>query len=313
MIKRRGFKVMAGLVTAAVLLVGCSSADSGDVEGDKIVLGADFPVLDQFLQTVADAMQAKADELGVELQITTSDNKTDQQLANVENFISNGVDGIIVLPIEADATGPVTEAAQSAEIPLVYVNRHPAVDVPGVPFVGSDELFAGTVEMEALAELAGNEGNVVILQGPPGHQGATLRTQGCKDVAAAAGMTVTKEQVANWSREEALGVVENWIQAGDPIAAVCANNDEMALGAIQAFKNAGMLDEVVIGGVDATPDALAAMEAGDLEVTVFQDGVGQGAGGVETVLALINGETVEDYVDIPFIPVTPENLADFLG
>ena len=166
--------------------------------------------------------------------------------------------------------------------------------------------------MQALAELAGGEGNVVILIGDPANEAAVLRTQGCKDVVAEnPGMTVTKEQAGNWYREEGLAIMENWIQSGDPIDVVCANNDEMALGAIEALKNADMLEDVLVGGVDATADALAAMEAGELEVTVFQDADGQGGGGVEAAVALANGETVEDLIDIPYQLVTPENMADF--
>jgi ABC-type sugar transport system substrate-binding protein len=94
---------------------------------------------------------------------------------------------------------------------------------------------------------------------------------------------------------------------------VCANNDEMALGAINALKAANILDKVWVGGVDATSEALAAMEAGELEVTVFQDAKGQGAGGVQAAVDLVGGKAVADYVDIPYVLVTPANIADFQG
>lgn len=303
------------LVLAACTSPGASgSADaSAGGGGGDLTIGVTFPILDQFLQTVADGMEAKAEEIGgVTLNIVAAEEQTDTQLGQVENFISQGVDAIIVIPVDTDAAGPMTAAAQEAGIPLVYVNRRPS-DLPtGVPYVGSDSLYAGTVEMQALAELAGGEGNVVILIGDPANEAAVLRTQGCKDVVAEnPGMTVTKEQAGNWYREEGLAIMENWIQSGDPIDVVCANNDEMALGAIEALKNADMLEDVLVGGVDATADALAAMEAGELEVTVFQDADGQGGGGVEAAVALANGETVEDLIDIPYQLVTPDNMADF--
>jgi len=303
------------LVLAACTSPGASgSADaSAGGGGGDLTIGVTFPILDQFLQTVADGMEAKAEEIGgVTLNIVAAEEQTDTQLGQVENFISQGVDAIIVIPVDTDAAGPMTAAAQEAGIPLVYVNRRPS-DLPtGVPYVGSDSLYAGTVEMQALAELAGGEGNVVILIGDPANEAAVLRTQGCKDVVAEnPGMTVTKEQAGNWYREEGLAIMENWIQSGDPIDVVCANNDEMALGAIEALKNADMLEDVLVGGVDATDDALAAMEAGELEVTVFQDADGQGGGGVEAAVALANGETVEDLIDIPYQLVTPDNMADF--
>jgi inositol transport system substrate-binding protein len=292
---------------------GAASQPAASAAAGALKIGVTFPILDQFLQTVADGMEAKATELGVELNIVAAQEKTDVQLGQVENFISQKLDAIVVIPVDTDAAGPMTAAAQAAGIPLVYVNRRPSDAPSGVPYVGSDSLYAGTVEMEALAKLANGKGNVVILQGDPANEAAILRTQGCNDVVAKnPEMTVTKTQAGNWYREEGLSIMENWIQTGEQIDVVCANNDEMALGAIQALKNASMLDKVFVGGVDATADALAAMQAGDLEVTVFQDAAGQGGGGIDAAVKLASGETVPDLVDIPYQLVTPENMADFI-
>lgn len=292
---------------------GEASQPAASEAGGTLKIGVTFPILDQFLQTVADGMEAKATELGVELNIVAAQEKTDVQLGQVENFISQGLDAIVVIPVDTDAAGPMTAKAAAAGIPIVYVNRRPS-DLPaGVPYVGSDSLYAGTVEMEALAKLVDSKGNVVILQGDPANEAAILRTQGCNDVVAKnPGMTVTKTQAGNWYREEGLSIMENWIQTGEQIDVVCANNDEMALGVIQALKNANMLDKIVVGGVDATADALAAMQAGELEVTVFQDASGQGGGGIDAAVKLANGETVADLIDIPYKLVTPDNMADFI-
>ncbi|AQP45992.1 hypothetical protein RPIT_03300 [Tessaracoccus flavus] len=275
-------------------------------------IGVTFPILDQFLQNVADGIEARAEEAGVEVTIVSAQEKADTQLGQVENFISQGVQGIIVIPVDTDAAGPMTEKAMDADIPLAYVNRRPA-DLPaGVPYVGSDSLVSGILEMEALAELAGGKGKVGILQGDPANEAARLRTQGCKDVVAEyPDMEVVREQAGNWYREKGLQITENWIQSGDEIDIICANNDEMALGAIQALKNADMLDDVLVGGVDATADALAAMEAGELEVTVFQDAAGQGAGGVDAIINMYNGDETPAVIDVPYQLVTPENMADF--
>ena len=104
----------------------------------------------------------------------------------------------------------------------------------------------------------------------------------------------------------------NWLSAGLEFDAVISNNDEMAIGAIQALKTAGIsMDDMIVGGVDATADALAAMEAGDLDVTVFQNAAGQGGGAVDTALKLARGEATEQKVFVPFELVTPANLADY--
>jgi inositol transport system substrate-binding protein len=106
--------------------------------------------------------------------------------------------------------------------------------------------------------------------------------------------------------------MENWLAAGDPIHAVASNNDDMALGAIQAIEAAGLLGQIIVGGVDATPDALAEMERGRLDVTVFQDASGQGGGAIRAAVALAKGEQVENRVWIPFVLVTPENYKEFM-
>jgi inositol transport system substrate-binding protein len=141
-----------------------------------------------------------------------------------------------------------------------------------------------------------------------------MRTKDIHDVLATdecKGMTIVEEQTANWSRTQGADLMTNWLSAGLEFDAVIANNDEMAIGAIQALKAAGKMDKVVIGGVDATQDALAAMAAGDLDVTVFQNAAGQGKGSLDAALKLAKGEKVEKKVYIPFELVTPANLKDY--
>jgi inositol transport system substrate-binding protein len=303
---------VAAIAISALALTGCAPADSGS--GD-IKIGATFPVLDAFLQKVADGMTAEAEAQGASIDIVAADNKVDTQLSQVENFIAQGVDAILVVAVDTSAAGPMTAAAQEAGIPLVYVNRKPA-DLPaGVPYVGSQSLVSGTLEMEQLALLAGGVGNVVIMQGELTNEAALDRTKGCEDVVAKnPGMKVVETDTANWDRAQGQALMENWLQSGTEFTIVCANNDEMALGAILALKAAGKtlgVDGVLVGGVDATADALASLEAGELATTVFQDASGQGGGGVNAAIMLINGETVEDYVDIPYQLVTLDNIADF--
>ena len=329
---KSGVKLAALALAATSLLAACSSsaapsasssaatstsasASAATSGGKKI--GVTFPVLDQFLQKVADGITAEAKAKGAEVNIVAADEKTDVQLGQVENFISQKVDAIIVIPVDTDAAAPMTEKAQAAGIPLVYVNRRPANLPETVPYVGSDSLVSGTLEMTELAKLAGNKGNVVILQGDPANEAAQLRTKGCEDVVAKnPDMKVIKKAAGNWYRDKGQSIMENWLQAGDEINVVCANNDEMALGAINAIKAANKKlgkDGILVGGVDATADALASMKAGELAVTVFQDAKGQGGGGVDAALKLIAKETVPGYVDVPYVLVTPDNMDQFAG
>jgi len=123
---------------------------------------------------------------------------------------------------------------------------------------------------------------------------------------------VLDRQAANWKRTEAADLVTNWLSAGLRPAAVVANDDEMAIGAIQALKQADLLSSTVVAGIDATPDALAAMKLGALKVTVYQSPA-QGAAAVDTALKLMRNESVPVFVWIPFELVTPANLASYLN
>lgn len=282
-------------------------------DGKTLRIGASFPILDQFLQKVADGITTRAAQSGATASIVSAQERTDVQLGQIENFISQKVDGLIVLPQDTDATSQITTKAKAAGIPLVYVNRRPA-DIPAdVPYVGSDSLVAGKLQMEALGKLVNNTGNVAILQGDPGQEAARQRTKGCEDTANELGMKVTRKAAGNWYRDKGLSITENWLQSGDQIDVICSNNDEMALGAIQALRAAGKLNQIKVGGVDATADALAAMKAGALPVTVFQDAKGQGFGGVDTIVRLYNKEEVPSFVNVPYQLVTPQNMNDFVG
>ena len=280
-------------------------------DGKKVKIGVSFPLLDQFLQNVANSIKSRAEAAGAEVTIMSAEEKIEVQLNQIETFISSGVDALIVLPQDTATTDQITQKAKAANIPLVYVNRRPANLPKGVPYVGSDSLVAGQLEMEQLAKLVNYQGNVAILQGDSTQEAAQQRTQGCQEVAAKHNMRVVTVQEGKWQRDKGLALTENMLQSGQQIDVICANNDEMALGAINALESAGKLDKVVVGGVDATPDALAAMAAGKLEVTVFQDAKGQGQAGVDTAIKMINGDEVPGVINVPYQLVTPENMSQF--
>jgi len=269
-----------------------------------------------FLVKVREAMTEKAKEMGVQIQFEEAQGDIGKQLNQIQNFISLGMDAIIVNPVDTTATPKMTKLVTEAGIPLVYVNLQPAEETlpKGVAYVGSEEIVSGKLQGEAIAKLLNNKGNVVIMMGELATQAAILRTEGVEKVVAQhPEMKIVGKQTANWRRNEAIDLMNNWLVAGTKIDAVVANNDEMAIGAILALQQAGKdVKKVVIGGIDATADALAEMEKGNLDVTVFQDAKGQGKGAVETAVKLIKGEKVESFVWIPFELVTPENYKEYL-
>ena len=261
---------------------------------------------------------------GVELIMEDAQDDVARQLDQINNFIASGVDAIIVNAVDTNATQAMSQAAEAAGVPLVYVNRQP-INMDTLPegqaFVASNEIESGTLKAFEICKnlrAAGKSGGATayMLMGQLSNQAAVQRSKDVEDVL---GMdmcnfiTLIDSQTANWSRDQAQDLMTNWISSGEPFDAVFANNDEMAIGAIQAMKSAGIsMDDVQVGGVDATPDALVSMQAGDMDVTVFQDLAGQGAGSIDTAIKLANGEDVDKTVFIPFKLVTPDNVSEFL-
>ena len=278
---------------------------------------------DNFLTVMRNGMVEHADSIdGVSMQVEDANDDIGRQIDQVKNFVAAGVDAIIVNIVDTSAGAAVSAAAGST--PLVYVNREPdnVNELPATQaFVASNEIESGTLEafqvcrnLRAAGKAGGAKG--YLMNGQLSNQAAVQRSKDVHDVIGmdmCNFMTLIDEQTANWSRDEAQSLMTNWLSAAEDFDFVIANNDEMAIGAIQAMKAAGIdMAAVEVGGVDATQDALVAMQAGELDVTVFQDAFGQGRGSVDTAIALSKGETVDSKVYIPFKLVTPDNVGDFL-
>ena len=310
---------MKRTVIAGALLSLMSTTATAETVGVSMALFDD-----NFLTVLRNGMIEYADSLDdVDIQVEDAQNDVARQLDQINNFIASGVDAIVVNPVDTSATQAMSDAAEQGGVPLVYVNREP-VNVDTLPdnqaFVASDERESGTLETvevcDVLAAAGKDPANVYIMMGELSNQAAVMRTQDIDDVMAsgdcAVELNVIDRQTANWSRDEAQDLMTNWLSTGEPFDALISNNDEMAIGAIQAMKASGIgMDDVVVGGIDATQDALLAMAAGELDVTVFQDAAGQGIGAVDAALALANGEDVDQKVYVPFQLVTPENMTDF--
>ncbi|OKP70660.1 rhizopine-binding protein [Ensifer adhaerens] len=302
---------MKKFVLSTALAVMMSTAAHAETIGVSMALFDD-----NFLTVLRNGMSDYAKTLdGVELQIEDAQNDVSKQQSQIQNFIAAGVTAIIVNPVDTDATAAMSKIAADAGIPLVYVNREP-VNVDTLPekqaFVASNEQESGTLQTQEICKMLGGKGKAVVMMGELSNQAARMRTKDIHDVLGTdqcKGIEIVEEQTANWSRTQGSDLLTNWLSAGVEFDAVISNNDEMAIGAIQALKAAGhSMDSVVIGGIDATQDALAAMAAGDLDVTVFQNAAGQGKGSVDAALKLAKGEPVDKKVYIPFELVTKENL-----
>ncbi|MBB4200807.1 sugar ABC transporter substrate-binding protein [Rhodoblastus sphagnicola] len=236
-----------------------------------------------------------------------------KQIGQVKEFIHSHVDAIVVLPVDASATGEITRLAQEAKIPLVYVNNGPREDwfAGRIALALPNDLIAGRLQMAKLAQLIGGKGKIVILRGPSTHSAAGLRTQGVKEILADyPGITIIEEAEAGWDRKIAQDTIAGWLAKGDKIDAIAANNDEMAIGAANALIAARIpKDQILVAGVDATPDGVKLMRDGGMAVTVYQDAALEGRRAIDDAIKLSRNEVVQQYDWVALDLVTTKNLA----
>lgn len=292
---------------------------SGFASAADLKIGVSMSAFDDtFLTYLREDMdkQAKSYPKGDGVQLQFEDARADvvKQLSQVENFISQKVDAIIVNPVDTASTKNIINAATKAGIPLVFVNRRPdQKDLPkDVVAVTSDDIEAGRLQMQYIAEKLGGKGKIVILLGDLANNSTTNRTKGVKEVLAKyPDIKIEQEQTGIWLRDKGMTLVNDWLTQGREFNAVLANNDEMAIGASMALKSAGTKPgSVLIAGVDGTPDGLNAITKGDMAASAFQDAKGQAVGSVEAA-QMAKKEPVEQNVIIPFQLITPENVAQF--
>ncbi|WP_176047121.1 sugar ABC transporter substrate-binding protein [Burkholderia sp. BCC1644] len=273
---------------------------------------------DTFLTILRNSITDAAKKDGATVQIEDGGNDVGKQLSQVQNMIAQKVDAIIVNAVDTDATPKITKMVTAARIPLVYVNRKP-VDFDklpaGVAVVASDEKQSGTLQARQVCKLLGGKGDLLVLMGELSNESARARTKDIEDVIATkdcSGMKIVDKREGKWSRTQGQDITMNWLSSGTKFDAIISNNDEMAIGAINALKAARKLTpKTVVAGIDATPDGLAAMKAGELKVSVYQNAVGQGAQSVAAALKLAKKQPVDRYVNVPFELVTPENMNQY--
>jgi len=280
-----------------------------------IKIGVAMGEIDNYLALLRDAIEARGKATpGVTLQFQNGRADVVTQLNQVQSFIEEKVDALIVLPVDTAATRNITKAAVAAKIPLIYCNRVPKESpLPdGVVVVASPDHTAGVMQMEYLAEKLGGKGNVAIIMGELGNTSTLERTRGMEDVITRfPGLKVIEKQTAAFNRDKALDLVSGWIFTGLEIDAIASNNDEMAIGAAMALRQASKKN-VLIGGLDGTRDGLAAVANGTLTVSVFQDAQGQGTGAVDSALELIKHEPLgTQSVIVPYRLITPNNVKKF--
>ncbi|NUT85244.1 sugar ABC transporter substrate-binding protein [Pseudomonas corrugata] len=270
---------------------------------------------DNFMTYVRSGLEDAAKKDNVQIQFEDAQGDVVRQLNQVQGFINQKVDAVIVLPVDTAATTNMTRAAVEAKVPLVYVNRHPDERVlpKGVVTVASNDIEAGQLQMHYLAEKLNGKGTLAIIMGDLAQNATHDRTEGVKQVLKDyPGIKIVEQQSAEWQRAKGMDLTSNWLLAGTSFDAIVANNDEMAIGAAMALQQAGKAKgEIAIVGIDGLPDGLAAIKRGMLVASVFQDPKAQATAALQAAVKMIKGEPVEAEVWVPFQLIKPEQVAVF--
>lgn len=309
MITRRNLAA-AALTGAALAIVGCSDSSSGGAGGPKVVLLLST-LNNPFFVDVRDGALEAAKTAGVNLEVSDAQNDSATQANQAANAQASGAKVVIINAVDSKAAGPAVAPLVSAKVPVIALDR--AVEgAQSTAFIASDNVAGGAQAAEALAAALGQKGDVIVLQGVPGTSASNDRGKGFGEkIASYPGIKVVAKQTANFDRAQALDVTTNLLQANPGVVGVFAENDEMALGAIQAL-GAKAGKEVKVFGFDGTEDGLKAVQAGTLTGTIAQQPKELGKKAVEFAAKAAKGESVESVAPVPVVTITKDNVAEHL-
>lgn len=329
---KKNLGIMIALALVAIMTIGCgqgansvepaestdvsaevSTEESADVSsGDKKTIGVTVYYMTEFVTLMTDGIEAEAAEQGADVIVLDAGNDAQNQISQIENLIAQDVDAIVVAAVDADAIVPAVQMCEDAGIPLVGLNMLINTDDPYY-YIGPNDVEAGELEMQYIVDQIGEEGNIVILEGPIGTSAQLERMEGNQNILDKyPNIQVLAHQPANWNREEALALTENWLQAFEgQIDGIVAHNDEMALGAIQALEAENLT--IPVAGVDAIKDACQAIKADRLDATVFQDAELEGRLGVRMAMDILAGNHPAEHLNyIEMKLITKDNVDELL-
>ncbi len=314
-----------------------AAAATSDTDlSDKKVGVCIYQFSDNFMTLFRTELQSYLESLGFKAEnIEIVDGANDQatQTNQIQNFITKGVDCLIINPVNSSSAATITDMVTAADIPLVYINREPdeqeeqrwADQNMKVTYVGCDARQSGTFQGEIIADLD-NHGDIngdgkvsyIMIEGDPENVDAQYRTEYSVKALKDAGIEVEEldDQVGNWDQAQAQSLVANALaQHGKDIEVVFCNNDSMALGALQAIEAAGETvgTDVYLVGVDALQEACDNVKSGKQTGTVFNDHISQSHTAADAAVKYISGEDNEHYIGCDYVKVTKDNVDDVLA
>lgn len=250
------------------------------------------------------ALQA-GEDAGVKVTVLAPNTaeSNEEQISLIQQSIAKGVDALVVIPADGTGIVPAIAEANAAGIPVINVDTRIDSTICKIEsFIAVENYTAGVEAAEALAAQMQEAGDVIILEGKPGTQSSIDIVGGANDVFAKYdGINVVASQAANWNRTDGYNVALNLLEANPDAKAIFAANDEMAMGALQAVQQAGKDGEMFVAGLNANPDAVEAVKAGQLSLTYDKNGNLQGYSAVMAAVMVLNGEEIETEYEVPGI------------
>lgn len=301
-----------------VSMVGCSNSstntetNSTNNEKTGIKVGVLMKTMsDTYSNKLGETIQQYFAENYPDDELILMDGQADiaKQISQAEDLIALNVNVIILNPQDADGSAQVLDLANEANIPVIEVNTE-TVRTDYVAYVGSDDVKAGEIMGKFIEDNLKN-GQYAILEGEMGQSAQLKRYEGLENtILKNSELECVATLSANWSRDKAMATTEDWLAKYPDLKAIICENDDMAMGALQASESQNR--EMLIIGTDAIPDALKAVKEGRLSATVLQDATGQAQTAVDVAVKVANGEKVESYYEIDFQLITKDNVDDFL-
>lgn len=249
--------------------------------------------------------------LGVEVTVLAPPAESDvpAQIAQIEDALTQGYTGIALAPTDPAALAPVVQQALDKGVKVVFIDTKG--ENAGVTFIGTNNEAGAKLAGDYLCQNLKPGDKVAILQGIITQSTGKARADGAKAAVTACGLNLVAEIPAEWDKAKGQAAMEDILTQHPDLKGVFGSNDNMALGAVEAIKNAGLNGKIVVVGFDANPDAAAAIIAGEMNATVAQAPANMGKFGVENLLKLINGETIPETIDTGTELVTKDNAANY--
>ncbi len=279
------------------------------------VIGFTVYDMSSFISLGKGGAEAVAKANGATLLWNSARSDVNTQISQIQQFINQKVDAIIIAAVNSSTLGPQVAAAKAAGIPVVTVNLtvSPSTQKDAISYVGPDDVAAGAQEAQALMDAIHGKGGIVVLQGPLGQSGEIDRTKGIKNVLAKyPNVKLLAMQPGNWTRNQAYSIMQDWLSRyGNQIAGVIGENDDMAIGALQAMREKNLAGKIPVTGIDGIKDGMRAVRDGDENETNLQDGPLELGMAVQVAVDHIQGKPVPTLAMFIMPQITKANVAHY--